>query len=414
MCNNCLNIIARFIRSLMYALGTWLVARSCLSVAAESTERVQPDWSKLTYSKMPDRVVDALRDLIVSKTATQATAWLFMVIARRMNRRSNRAELTLVDLMVASGLSRASILKHTAALESAGLLTVDRSTLTPTRNGVNVYHLAGLALSALLSPIIESQSNHFSPESTQQTPPVYSLDRTTTESLTEKQTPKTVVVEPQPSQPGESAQGSIEVAPPKDDSQKADDPGVGVLVAVGVELYKARELAARHNLARIQDVIDHSQSRSIQHPAAFVIRALDGNWRWDARQHKPKARTERTPDYERQEVVYGSVETASPDAAPVEATRDVEPVPEWAREAWSVALSQFRLQWNHEAYDRTLAGAQVVDVVGDSLVIQVQSPEARKLLETRLYGTVQRRVAEVLGWQPEVVNLVFQGVQHVR
>lgn len=281
MCNKYLSLIRLF----MYCLGWWLVQRSGESAflnGAESTERAQPDWSRLTYTKMPDAVVDQLRDLITAGKATQATAWLWMVIARRVNRRSNRVEMTVVELIRATGLSRETVLKHTAVLETAGLVTVNRSSISRVKNGINVYHLDGEALAALLSPVIDSRSTDSGSESNGRTPGVYSLDRKTTQEPTQKQTQKKpAAVEIQSTHPGENLSEPVEAPPLPDDTLNHENPAVEQLVALGVEHYKARELSGRYDPARIEAVADHCQRESIRNKAAFAVKALNAGWSWD-------------------------------------------------------------------------------------------------------------------------------------
>ena len=115
------------------------------------------DYRQNTYTKLADGMHSALKDQMgksmrvrvgkqtINKTVTSTTGWLLWTIYKRIPKRGQAgAEMTVVDLMEASKLSRGTVLEHTPILEALGFIEVIRGKASPTRNDTNVYRVSGV------------------------------------------------------------------------------------------------------------------------------------------------------------------------------------------------------------------------------------------------------------------------------
>lgn len=280
LCNNCLKFYETLILwtgMIFLALGRALVGDPPTPAAEGASYAAPVNWSKLTYSKIGDSIVDQIRDAIVGKSgATGATGWLLLVITRRINLRTNRLEASIADLVKASGLTRQTIITHVSILEGMGYITVDRAAISTSRNAVNVFHLAGgMASMALIN---FSESKNWTPSENDFAGGVQKLDRKENNNITGQHAAAAAVEEHQPAESGVDDSESANV--PGEDSFDGD-PAYEALAALGIEQSLARHLAAVHAPARIGSVITRSRHEKIRVPAAFVVQALTRNWTWD-------------------------------------------------------------------------------------------------------------------------------------
>lgn len=79
--------------------------------------------------------------------------WLLMTIMRHIDHATNRLEVSIEQLAQLADMGRGSVITYTGKLEEKGLLTVKRSRERGQQIAdMNVYSLAGVALSALWMP----------------------------------------------------------------------------------------------------------------------------------------------------------------------------------------------------------------------------------------------------------------------
>lgn len=88
------------------------------------------------YCKIVDNVVDA--------GLGPYAGWLYTVIVRHVNRKSNELSKTVKELAALAGMSARSVIRYTKVLEAKNLLRVRRSQTSEVAD-VNVYSLAGEA-----------------------------------------------------------------------------------------------------------------------------------------------------------------------------------------------------------------------------------------------------------------------------
>lgn len=91
-----------------------------------------------TFKKIADSVVDQIKDPLAG--------WLFTVILRHLDRRTNSLVVTCEMLADYSGMSEKSIQRKTALLEEMGIIHVIRRK-KGSKNLPNEYRLAGVAFS---------------------------------------------------------------------------------------------------------------------------------------------------------------------------------------------------------------------------------------------------------------------------
>lgn len=72
------------------------------------------------------------------------------------------------------------------------------------------------------------------------------------------------------------------------------------------------------------------------------------------------------------------------------------------QEAWQATLGELQLQMNRATFNTWLKDARLTDVEEQTFTIAVRNDYARDWLENRLHATIQRTMASILGYRPEL------------
>ena len=279
-------------RRILIVVARWLLALA----DPERMIPARPDYRQNTYSKLADGATSALADVMgkrlpvrigekhTRKTVTGNTGWLYAAILKRIHKKRNDTPLTLDDLVKASGLTRETVIIHTALLETLGLIAVDRREQSRTRNATNIYRLAGPW--AAVSLILDGSQMIRLPQSDDLTPAYEGTDRFLQRyENNDEQTKQDVVVVGPPEEPtteifGEGADtrreeqdAALEADTEPSPMASIEKQAVAALETLGVQ--GGGDMVQRYGAARVLEVCHHYTPDKA---TGWIVTALQRGW----------------------------------------------------------------------------------------------------------------------------------------
>lgn len=322
------------------------------------------------YFKIADSVVDA--------GLGPYAGWLYTVIVRHINRKTNELRKTVKELADLAGMSTKSVMRYTKVLEAQNVLQVHRSQSSEIAN-VNIYSLAGEAAAVSLFngvPVSPTTNPAKSPGAVPQSP--------RKDSNTEMNTPNESVcvfdwvLNEIQSFHGISADWLIR------------DFGAAHVLAV-VRYAKASNLGIGWVITELRENRLALHPADISQPQAEWSNPIPEVPDDDDGQDRP---------YETSSSDDSTVDdydaTPSPDDTPIIDIPDLmdeEP----NVKTWQVVMGQFEGQFDRQTFDAVISGTRYVGEEGGEWVCLAKNLFARDMLQHRLYRDIRRIVRDVHG-----------------
>ena len=323
------------------------------------------------FVKLPDAARDILNTKIrekarVGKVAyTSSTLAVLAGLAALVDRRVNRASVSVAAIAEAAGVSRNTVMRHVPLLEAAGLVACVRTRSSVKRNTVNVYRLAGAALGVVQ---VSSPTKGVSSPSVG-LGAVSGWDRESDTRET-KQDADAVV--------RETAQ-DVGTEAARDGADSGTDGGVEIpaaVLALGVDDAVARSLmrggASAEYLERLAEWC--GSQRWAKHPAGLLVGRARRGW---------------MPPLPSPVEAVGYVDDV--DDSPVRRVEAVQVEPAAVSihdEVWSIAMDQLRLQFDRNTFDNCI-GRVGLESVSDE-------PDGTRVYRVAAEGNAAKELPRVI------------------